>query len=148
MTDQHSQETMNRALLGCGGCIMIPVIIVIALLGWAFMEDSKRNTRIEAALTGTPDAVITAGDLWGDTTGSRYDDRVVSVRGLALEYSADAYSAVLALGPANNGIPIYCTFPPEWADRLAGITKGEALTVRGLASTGLLSPSLSRCRLE
>lgn len=139
---------MNPAVVGCGGCVMVPVIIVIAFFGWAFMEDSKRNQRIEAALTGTPDAEITAGALWGDATGTKYDDRVVSVRGLVEGYTADAYDATLAIGPSNNGTPIYCTFSPEWAPRLARLTKGQSVTVRGLASTGVLYPTLRRCRLE
>lgn len=133
---------------GCLGCFGVVAIPCIAILLYAAFMDQRNNATIARGMKSEPAISILPSELMMDATGALYDGKVVQVRGMVVEKSADKFGCIVLLGAGVGKEGIYCTFGPEWWPNISKWSKGDRMNVRGVVSSGFGAPSMSRCQID
>lgn len=141
-------KELKKSLIFLGSFVAVILVAATAISIPLIVSASRRGERIETAMQGQPDAIITAGQMMDDRDGSAYDDRVVIVSGVVQAVSLNAANVLLYLGDQSGSQDaVLCFFKLNEGPQIKAIEIGTPLKIRGLASTGAV-PLLHRCRIE
>lgn len=156
--DPVAQDTLapkiSPAVTGCMTIVLIFCFLIGGCFWKAHKADVARNKRIEAAFSGRPDFTVSAYDLMALNDSNQYaaektyDDKVLEVNGVVLATHLTTWNQVLYLGSTLTESTIWCYFDESYNQRLAALSPGQPVTVRGVAQVGIGSVFLHRCQLH
>lgn len=135
------------------GIIVLFIIIGASSGGGATSDQSKKEANKESEQVVTPAQKVTAETLMRDyqanevAADSKYKGQIVEVSGIVDTIGKDILDNPYVSFKTNEVIfTIQCMFDKSQAEQLAGLSKGQKLTVQGKVSGKLGNIILRECK--